>query len=329
MLLPAMALLTAPAPQPEAALPAPVVLMAPAVVDMRLAVAQEPAPTELADPLADPAAVPPAAAPGEAAPATPAPAVEIRQQDRDPLEGFNRSMFGLYQTLDRFLYRPAAMGYKEVVPKPVRSGIRNFFINLTEPIVFLNYLLQLRPGRAFKTLARFTVNSTVGLAGFVDVAKTKEFNLPHVSNGLGDTLARYGVGAGPYLFLPFVGPTTLRDVLGGPVDGAVLPVAIGFPFNRWEYQVASGGLQGLDLRAESDADLHALLDGAVDPYATMRSVFLQNRAAEVEALRHPKPEGSELDAPLEDPGAGPTPAAGNAPELQDPLADPAAVPAGQ
>ena len=269
--------------------------------------------TELADPMLDPAT--PAGA--QAA------ALSAKRADDDPLEGFNRAMFGLHQKLDRALYRPAAMGYRHVVPKPVRSGLRNFFSNLTEPVVFLNYLLQLRFGKAAETLARFAINSTVGLAGFIDVARGKGIRLPHRDNDLGDTLAYWGVGPGPYIFLPLLGPTTLRDVLGGPVDGAILPLAVGKPFTDWRYQVASGVIPGLDMRAESDADLKALLGGAVDPYATLRSVWLQNRAAEVAALRHHAAvpgTAPELDDPLADPAAGPS-----APPAEPP-ADPAAAP---
>lgn len=237
-------------------------------------------------------------------------------------------MFGLHQALDKSIYRPLAMGYQHVVPKPVRSGLRNFFSNLTEPVVFLNYLLQFKFGKAAETLARFTINSTLGVGGLFDIAKTEDFKLPHRNNSFGDTLAYYGVGPGPYLFLPLMGPTTLRDVLGGPLDGAVLPLAVGKPFSDWRYQLSSGAITGLDLRAESDPELRALFGGAVDPYATLRSVWLQNRAAEVAGLRHHRLEPqspSELDDPLRDPGAPTTsPSESRAPEFQDPLTDPAA-----
>lgn len=282
------------------------------------------APRELADPLADPAQATTTAV----AATTPAPAAS-RHYPGDPLEGFNRAMFGIHQTLDKALYRPAAMGYKHIVPKPARSGLRNFFSNLTEPVAFANYLLQLRFGKALRPFARFLVNSTIGLGGLIDVAKSKPIHIPHKSNTFGDTLAYYGVGPGPYLFLPLVGPSTLRDILGGPVDGAILPVAIGKPFTDWRYQVASAVITGLDLRAESDPELRALFGGAVDPYATLRSVWLQNRAAEVLDL-HQHEGGAtppaELDDPLHDPGnsaAPPAPKSDNPRELQDPLTDPA------
>lgn len=257
----------------------------------------------------------------------------------DPLEGFNRTMFGIHQGIDHAVFRPAAMGYKQVVPRPLRSGLRNALSNLTEPFIFVNFLLQGKPGKAVKTLGRFVVNSTFGVGGLFDVAKTKDFKLPHHPNGFGTTLAFYGVGPGPYIFLPFIGPTTLRDLLGNSADDALLPLVAGKPFNSMEYQLITGGIGGLDLRAESDADLRALFDGAVDPYATLRSVYLQNRAAEVEeakghAATAPQQAAPELADPLNDPeltGTQPEPPApqSDAPELRDPLDDPEGTPAPQ
>ncbi|AOH86125.1 ABC transporter [Sphingomonas panacis] len=243
----------------------------------------------------------------------------------DPLENLNRKLFSIHNFFERILFRPVAMAYKAVVPKIIRGGIRHVFSNIGEPVVFVNDMLQLKPKRAVRTVARFAINTTIGVGGLVDVAKTDGFKLPHHSNGFGNTLGRYGVGPGPYLFLPFLGPTDFRDLGAAPVDGAVLPVAIGFPFNRVEYQIPQGVLVGLDLRAESDADLKALLGGAVDPYATLRSAFLQTRAAEVYALRH---GGGASASPLDDPLADPAAGGGTFPEMIDPLTDPAA-PVGQ
>jgi len=272
---------------------------------------------ELADPLADPATS-----------TAPPPRVGGRPPG-DPLEGFNRAMFGVNDVLDKALFRPAAMAYKHVVPKPVRTGLRNFFSNLTEPVAFLNYLLQFRFGKAARTLVRFAVNSTIGIGGLVDVAGTTDIALPHQDNRLGDTLAYYGVKPGPYLFLPLMGPTTLRDVLGGQVDGLALPTIVGDPFDDLDYVVPKAVLTGLDLRAESDADLHALLDDALDPYATLRSVYLQDRAGEIAALKGKITTDVSMPGDLTDPaaeGAKPAPSSAS-PELQDPLADPAAQPA--
>jgi phospholipid-binding lipoprotein MlaA len=304
--------------------PSPVVLVvppqaAPPQADPAPPTAPDSAAPELADPMADPAT----------APVTVAGTPTTHHAPGDPLEGLNRGLFGVHQGLDKAIYRPVAMGYKAVVPRPARSGLRNVLTNLTEPVVFLNYVLQLKFESAFRTFARFAVNSTLGVGGLLDVAASKGFRTPHENNSFGNTLARYGVGPGPYLFLPLVGPTTLRDVLGGPVDGLVLPLAIGTPFDDWRYQVTTGALRGIDLRAESDGELRALFAGAVDPYATLRSVWLQNRAGEVEAIRHPKKAHAtaatpELADPLADPGGATPPS--DAPELRDSLADPAAAP---
>lgn len=271
-----------------------------------------------------------------AAPQSPAVKERLHHAPGDPLEGFNRAMFGTWQVLDKAVYRPAAMAYKTVAPKPLRTGIRHVLSNLTEPLVFLNFLLQGKPRSASRALARFVVNSTLGVGGILDVAKDKSINLPHRDNGFGTTLALYGVGPGPYVFLPFLGPSTLRDLLGNSSQGLVLPLAVGRPFDTIEYQVSTAVVGGLDLRAESDAGLRALLSGAVDPYATLRSTWLQDRAAEIEAIRRGEnpPQAaqgqSELDDPLADPAdpdaARPT-APQPVPELSDPLEDPAAAPA--
>lgn len=278
---------------------------------------------ELADPLADPALQqqepqqPPSATPELADPLAdpavatdpPPAAVTVARTPGDPLESTNRRFFDAQQKFDRRLFRPAAMGYKKAVPKPVRSGLRNFFRNLGEPVVALNYLLQLKPGKAAETVGRFVINTGLGVGGLIDVARAPGVRLPHRANGFGNTLALYGVKPGPYLFLPFVGPTTLRDLLGGQADGLVLPLAVGKPFDRLEYQIPKGAITGLDRRAEADAELDALFSGAVDPYATLRSVYLQNRAGEIEALRGRK----RVKATTATPPA----------ELGDPLADPA------
>ncbi len=299
-------------------------------------------PTVFAEPAAEPVEAAPVEEPKpEAAPPAPAAPKRDHEMAGDSLEGFNRAMFGTWQVLDKAVYRPAAMAYKHVAPKPLRTGIRHVLSNLTEPLVFLNFLLQGKPRSASRTLARFLLNSTVGVGGLIDVAKSKSINLPHRDNGFGTTLAIYGVGPGPYIFLPFVGPSNLRDLLGASSEGLLIPLAVGRPFDTIEYQLSTAVVGGLDQRAEADDALKALLSGAVDPYATLRSAWQQNRAAEIEAIRHgsetPKAaEGqSELDDPLADPANPGSANPGDAkpmapqpvPELSDPLEDPAAAPA--
>ncbi len=287
-------------------------------------------------PAQDAAAPTPAEPPKVAAPPPAPEAHTARHHVRgDSLEGFNRAMFGTWQALDKAAYRPAAMAYKNVVPKPLRSGIRHILSNFTEPLVFLNFILQAKPRSASKTLARFVINSTLGVGGAFDVAARDKINLPHRENGFGTTLALYGVGSGPYIFLPFVGPSNFRDLLGGASEGFVLPLAVGKPFNSLAYQISTGAVSGLDRRAESDDELRALLSGSVDPYASLRAAWQQNRVGQIDAIRHGDkaetvPEDQrELDDPLADPaqagGAKPE-AAPSVPELSDPLADPATPP---
>ncbi len=255
---------------------------------------------------------------GKAEPKT----VRRRHPADDPLENLNRALFAVHQFFDRILFRPAAIVYKTVVPKPLRRGITHLFSNISEPIVFVNDILQLRPKRAAETMSRFIINSTAGLGGIFDVAKTVD--LPHRDNGLGNTLALYGVGPGPYLFIPFFGPGNFRDSLANQVDAIVVPIGVGFPFNRFPYTVPSTVFPGLDLRIESDEALKTILGGAADPYATLRSVYTQNRAADIAELTGKKNQ-SPLDDPLLDPEA--PVAAGAAPESTTPDAASPADPA--
>ncbi len=324
-------------------LPSPAQTVPPATDPPAAAQQHAPSAPELADPLADPATAPVTPASGQHKP---------RHAPGDPFENVNRYTYRQQMKFDRAVIRPAALGYKHVVPGPVRRGLRHFFTNLKEPAIFINYLLQLKPGKAAETATRFLFNSTLGLGGFFDVAREPNINLPHRPNGFGDTLGFYGVKPGPYIFLPLLGPTTLRDMVGGGAESLVLPKLSVSPFDTPEYQVTRGVTEGLDTRAQADEDLRALLRDAVDPYATFRSAFLQNRAGEIEALHGHKPAvaagtAEELSDPLADPAGGgvlparPAPAAGaptppapasapksdpGTPELADPLADPATQP---
>ena len=248
----------------------------------------------------------------------------------DPLEGFNRTMFSIHQFLDRIAFRPIAILYKTVVPKPLRTGIRHVFSNVGEPLVFANDMLQLKPKRAIKTIGRFLVNSTIGIGGVLDVAKTREFNLPHHDNSFGTTLGHYGLGPGPYIFLPLVGPSDFRDFGAGIAQGQTYAFTIGTPFDRAEYRVSEAVLTGLDLRVASDGALKALLGGAIDPYATLRSAYLQDRAVSIAESHGAKAAAaSALDDPLTDPAVDPLkdPAAGAAPASATPAAKPDDFPA--
>ena len=208
----------------------------------------------------------------------------------DPLRAVNAESFAVTQKVDDAVIGPVARTYKNNVPSPIRRGIHNFLYNLREPIVFLNFLLQFKPGKAAETVGRFAINTTIGVAGVLDMAKRKPFHLPRRSNGFANTLGYYGVKNGPFLFLPIVGPTTIRDLLGGAVDRLILPVAIGKPFTSASYTIPAGILGALDHRSEFDQTLKDLHDNTPDPYAATRSFYLNRRQAEIDHL-HGRVEG--------------------------------------
>ena len=223
--------------------------------------------------------------------------------ENDPLEGFNRVSFEFSQAVDKVLIRPAAMVYRTVVPKPLRDGAHNALENIGEPLVFLNDFLQLRPKRMLHTFLRFLVNSTIGIGGLFDVAKKKPFKLPHHANSFGDTLGYYGVKAGPYIYLPILGPTTLRDIIGSS-ENLIEPRLIGTPFDRNDFSISTTIVSGLDQRERNDDDLKAMLSGAIDPYATFRADYLQDRAGEISSLKAREgelPAVGAFDDPLADP----------------------------
>lgn len=203
----------------------------------------------------------------------------------DPLESLNETSFEVIQSVDKAFVGPVAMAYREKVPGPLRTGIRNFLSNIGEPIIFVNFLLQFKPGKAAETVGRFAVNSTLGVAGLVDVAKKKPFHLPRKVNGFAYTMAYYGVKSGPYLYLPLIGPTTLRDVTGRIMDLILLPIAVGKPLNNPYYAFSAGVLSGLDDRAEFDDELQRLRGQSNDPYAALRAYYLNKRQAEIDVLK--------------------------------------------
>lgn len=269
--------------------------------------------------------------PGDfAAPATvsakPNPAASLDEIDLaapkafpDPLEPINRISYAITQPIDRFILRPAAMVYKKVVPKPARDGARNAISNFGEPIVFLNDVVQLRPKRAIRTLGRFLINSVLGLGGIFDIARRKPFNIKHHNNGFSDTLGYLGIGPLMYVYVPVLGPTNLRDMVGQYGDSYFwnrnLHKLI-HPNGRSNYfrtqpKLGKSGtiitvINGLDQRAENDDDLKTITRGSVDPYASLRANYLQDRAGEIAELKAKDgeaPATQGFDDPLVDPEA--------------------------
>ena len=204
----------------------------------------------------------------------------------DPLEGWNRGVYGFNNGLDRAVVRPVAMTYRRALPTPARDGVRNVLSNIGAPVVFVNDVLQVRPAPAAKTAFRFAVNSTVGLFGLFDVASP--MGVPRHKADFGQTLGRYGVGPGPYLYLPVFGPSSLRDAVGLVVNTAIDPVT----YARFDGAVPAKltviGLNAVDLRVTFDRDIKDLQHTATDPYAATRSIWVQNREAFINGDAAPK-----------------------------------------
>lgn len=203
----------------------------------------------------------------------------------DPAEKLNAVTYKAVEAVDLALVEPIANIYDKGIPKPIRRGLGNFLRNLGEPINFLNFMLQLKPGKAVKTLGRFAINTTIGLVGVFDVAKKKPFNLRYEYNGLANTLGYYGVGPGPYLYLPFMGSTTVRDLIGRVVDLSIIPFVAGKPFNSPYYAVPVGALTSLESRIETDAQIDAIRERCGDGYAANRDLYLIQRKIEIDRLR--------------------------------------------
>lgn len=209
----------------------------------------------------------------------------------DPLQKFNRKMFAFNQTADRVAIRPVAKAYVTVTGPKERVLISNFFDNLRSPVTIVNDLLQGRPGPALETSGRFLVNSTVGFLGIFNPAG--DMHLPANPTDFGVTLAHWGVPEGPYLVLPFIGPTSLRDVWQLPVDSYFDPLgwyAREHSF-AWHAQYLPSTAYLVTLRA-SALPLDPLLDSAYDPYAFMRDAYRQHRLFEI---YHGNPPLSSID----------------------------------
>lgn len=231
----------------------------------------------------------------EAPTTTPDIVVTGRDRRGDPLAKVNEQGYAITQAVDKAVVAPAARAFK-VVPRPIRRGLRNFLANLREPVVALNYLLQIKPGKAGETLGRFAVNTTIGAAGLIDVAKKRPFNLPRRQNGLGNTLGFYGVKPGPFLYLPLIGPTTVRDLLGNVADQLIIPLTTVSPFNKPIVTIPLLNLAALDYRNDVDEQIKKIR-ASPDPYAAARKQYLDSRQAEIDALRGPrrsKPKAAEI-----------------------------------
>ncbi len=261
------------------------------------AVAADTAPTEAqATPVAAPLAVPPRGLRARLR------ALELLRK-QDPLEGMNRTTYKFNVVLDHAITRPIARSYRVLVPIPLRKAVSNFLANLEYPTVILNDALQGKLRNAGSDALRFIVNSTIGIGGLTDPAT--RVGLTAHDEDFGQTLGHWGMPSGPYLMLPLLGPSSLRDAASRYVNH----------FTNLEYQPESNNtgyvllaLSVIDTRTELLAADEAI-DAAFDPYTLVRNAYLARREFQVRDGVMPEETYDDLDAPIEESPALPTPPA--------------------
>jgi len=206
----------------------------------------------------------------------------------DPLEGINRAVLGFNDVLDFLILKPVANVYGFITPDAAKRSVQKAIRNLNAPVILANDLLQFEAGDAAVTTARFVVNSTVGVLGLFEVAD--EIGLDYHPADFGQTLHAYGSGPGPYLVLPLLGPSTLRDGIGIGVDTFFDPFTYLLDFKA--RMMVLGG-KAVVRREELLKPLDELREGAIDYYAALRSAYFQNRA--VELGKGQLPDSSKVD----------------------------------
>lgn len=227
------------------------------------------------------------------------------QANRDPLEGVNRGVYKFNDVTDRYVFKPVATTYKKITPSPIRKGINNFFTNLGSITTVLNDLLQLKFSNAFTDAGRFVINTTFGIAGFIDVAGMDD--IPLHKEDFGQTLGSWGVGNGAYLVLPFLGPSTVRDTTGLVFDTATSdPITYTHNIGQVRLHNQLRAMQFLDKRTEL-LDAKDFTDNAsLDPYAFVRDAYLQRRENMVNDGKTAEPATDGFE-PADDDNSAPAP----------------------
>ncbi len=266
----------------------------------------------------------------------------MRVAQADPWEKFNRGVYGFNKGLDKVAIKPATQVYRTVTPKAAQRGLRNFFNNVDEPFSAINSLLQGKPGDFIHTMGRFFINTVLGVGGLADHAS--DMGLEERPEDLGQTLAVWGVGSGPYLMLPFFGPSMVRDAVGVGAEFAgadpyrYFKSHIGLTTRQ---QQAGTVIEAIDKRSYLMDTTDTFLKTSLDDYTTLRSAFLQSRQSLIYDGAPPEEEPADaasLATPAPAPGVAPpdagppTPDAAEPPQPIDampgePAAAPPAVPA--
>ncbi len=229
-----------------------------------------------------------------------APSAARAQEPSDPWEGLNRDLFAAHEVVDQAVVEPIARGYRALTPRPLREGVKNFLRNLRGPVIFTNDVLQGEVERAGVTAARFGVNTTLGLAGVLDPATS--MGLERHDEDFGQTLGAWGVGAGPYIFVPLLGPTNLRDGAGRIVDSALDPLRWATFDEAGEARIGRTILTGVAAREAVLDSVDDLRANSLDPYVSLRTSYgllresaIQNGPTDVQELPEFEDVSYEMD----------------------------------
>ena len=209
---------------------------------------------------------------------------------RDPFEPVNRGIYTFNDTVDKAVTKPIAQGYRAVLPSPVRTGVSNFFSNIDDIFVTANNLLQFKFHDAASDFARLLANSTLGIGGLFDVASG--FGLPKHNEDLGQTFGYWGVGDGPFLMIPLLGPSNVRDAIGSAVQTYADPV---WNLNNIAVRNSLVGLRAVNARANLLSAEKVLDEAALDPYTFLRDSYIQQRRSLVYDGNPPREKLSEFD----------------------------------
>ena len=209
-----------------------------------------------------------------------------KPQIYDPLETYNRKIYAFNDAFDRYFFEYVARGYRASLPKPIRGSIRNFLTNLSSPISGINSLLQGNVDNALASFSNFLINSTIGLGGFFNVAGKK--NIHYTPEDFGQTMGVHGIGPGAYLVIPFFGPSSTRDFGGLVIDRAADPLGMNMfeiaenkKIMEDKYVLSYNLVSVVDRRESLIETIDSIRKDSFDPYAMVRSAYLQRREARV------------------------------------------------
>ena len=200
--------------------------------------------------------------------------------ENDPFESINREIFEFNNVADKYFIGPIARGYRDIFPDVIRTSIRNFLLNLNTPLTSINSTLQGDFTKGLSGVGRFAINTTIGILGFIDVADY--IGLEPIKEDAGQTFGVWGMGPGPYLVIPILGPSSSRDLLGKVGDFMIDPVGL-YLIREDKEDILFGTkiIQAIDTRSELDAVIEGTRKSSLDPYAIIRTMYLQRRARQI------------------------------------------------